>query len=162
MQKKRTMFRREEYNGRPVVQLQLGGQRRSFVQSFCVVCKKKYLAKVEYLRHGMGRACSRSCRGLLSHGLKERTYNHPHYKVIYLPSHHRARKQEPRKGFVFEHLVIAEKKIGRRIYRSEVVHHINGNKRDNRPQNLEVMPKRKHFALHARRGFSPCRFCGKI
>jgi len=30
------------------------------------------------------------------------------------------------------------------IYSGDVIHHINGNHQDNRPENLEKMPKRKH------------------
>ena len=38
--------------------------------------------------------------------------------------------------------------IGRPIEAGEVVHHINGNAEDNRPENLLVMPDRQHRQLH--------------
>ena len=49
---------------------------------------------------------------------------------------------------VFEHRQIAESVLGRSLYREEVVHHINGRRRDNRVSNLCVMLDRDHDAYH--------------
>lgn len=49
---------------------------------------------------------------------------------------------------VGEHVLVAEKKIGRRLEADEVVHHINGDKTDNRPENLQVMTNSEHVKLH--------------
>src|SRR3990167_6917962 len=46
------------------------------------------------------------------------------------------------------HVEVLEKKIGRRLKSSEVAHHKNGIKTDNRPCNLMVMSRRKHFNHH--------------
>ena len=51
--------------------------------------------------------------------------------------------------YVPEHLLIAEKKIGRLVRWGEVVHHLNGIKSDNRPQNLIVVTRKRHKELHA-------------
>lgn len=47
-----------------------------------------------------------------------------------------------------EHIVVAEKMIGRKLRKNEVVHHINENKQDNRPENLKVMDRGEHTILH--------------
>lgn len=43
-----------------------------------------------------------------------------------------------------EHRLIMEEYLGRKLSRNEVVHHINGNKKDNRIVNLEVMNLSEH------------------
>lgn len=68
---------------------------------------------------------------------------HSGYWQILLPYHHRA----DTKGYVYEHVVIAERALGRLIYRNEHVHHINGIRTDNRLHNLLVISASKHTSI---------------
>ena len=46
------------------------------------------------------------------------------------------------------HILLMEEILGRPLKENEVVHHINGDKRDNRPENLQVLDRGKHTSLH--------------
>jgi hypothetical protein len=67
------------------------------------------------------------------------------YRCRYQPEHPRAHQN----GYVYEHILIAEKGLGRSLVRGEVVHHIDGNKLNNSPDNLAVLQSQaEHVKLH--------------
>jgi hypothetical protein len=52
-------------------------------------------------------------------------------------------------GYKRNNRIIAEKKIGRPLKRTEIVHHINGDKLDDRPENLYICRSRsEHNTIH--------------
>src|SRR5208282_4481243 len=64
-----------------------------------------------------------------------------------------------------EHRWLMEAYVGRRLERFEFVHHINGNKRDNRLENLEIVTPKEHAQRHGRQKHpltKACEICGKI
>ena len=52
------------------------------------------------------------------------------------------------KGYVLHHRIIMENHLNRLLNANEVVHHINGDKKDNRIENLEVMTRSEHTRNH--------------
>ena len=64
------------------------------------------------------------------------------YRLIYSPERTKAHP------YTYEHVLVAEKMIGRRLQKGEHVHHINGDKLDNRPENLFVGTASQHRLLH--------------
>ena len=46
------------------------------------------------------------------------------------------------------HRWVKGKELGRRLEKGEIVHHINGNIRDNSPENLELLTGKEHYKKH--------------
>ena len=67
------------------------------------------------------------------------------YVKLFRPDHPMADKR----GEVFEHRLVMSEMLGRPLKHYEHVHHKNGNKSDNRPENLELVEAGKHALITA-------------
>lgn len=66
------------------------------------------------------------------------------YRQVIAPDHPRADSS----GYVMEHILVFERATGVLVPRNCCVHHLNGNKLDNRPENLCMMSVGAHTAFH--------------
>lgn len=73
-------------------------------------------------------------------------YNSKGYRMIKRPEH----KKADSKGYVMEHIYVFEKETGIEIPPNCCIHHLNGNKQDNRIENLCMMTHSAHTSYHNR------------
>lgn len=74
-----------------------------------------------------------------------RYVNNKGYVLVRAPEHPHAGT----KGYVFEHRLVMERKLGRLLRREEIVHHINGDRADNAETNLELVENQSaHIRQH--------------
>lgn len=94
--------------------------------------------------------CTRGCAGAAHTGSGNpkwrggRMVRRDQRTMAYDPA--RAGKHNP---YILEYRLVAALMLGRALTRREIVHHLNGDTMDNRPENLEVMTQSEHARIHA-------------
>lgn len=121
----------------------------------CEKCGKTF--EVPEYRAFSARYCSTNCC------LRDNPPNQKTIKRNYGVKHHRWKggKTIRKDGYVlvsikgkryFEHRYVMEKHLGRKLKRSETVHHVDGDRSNNRLKNLELLTRSEHTMKYHRKG----------
>lgn len=122
-------------------------KRQTKVLINCLYCGKEKYIWPSRIKIGKGKFCSTRC-GKMGNNNSSWKGGFKHiqgYKYILNKNHPHATM----KGYVKEHHLVVEKKIGRFLLKGEVIHHINGIRNDNRIENLQLCKnQREHMNIH--------------
>lgn len=70
------------------------------------------------------------------------------YRLVYCPEHPNSMTRKKWAGWIYEHILVASTELGRPLTCGEDVHHLDGNKLNNIPGNLQVLSKSEHARIH--------------
>lgn len=116
------------------------------VTKFCLKCNKKFIDYPSQVQKYCSRRCIPPRFGKTNSNFKKGWYMINGYKYVI-----DGLKDNGVTNYTAEHRLVMEKHLGRKLkdFRKEIVHHINGNKLDNRIKNLELTCYEEHSRHHS-------------
>lgn len=112
----------------------------------CNQCDNKKWISGSIVKNGGGKFCSKDC--YTKHQETLCMAKAPRWKGGRVKMQGYWQIKQPDGRYRREHMILMEKKIGRKLYTNECVHHINGDRLDNNLENLKLMTKSDHNKLH--------------
>ena len=120
------------------------------IQTYCEECGKEIFQSPAQYRRSKNHFCSRKCHMVYMN----RNLN-PNRMTIEVRKKLRKSRLGSGEGKTYTktfgrhtHRIVAEQILGRPLKVGEIVHHIDGNKRNNDPTNLMVMTQSEHCRIH--------------
>jgi len=116
----------------------------------CEICGKQRWTQFTNTKpvHSLCKSCGK--KGSRNYSWKGGRTIHYGYILVWLDPRDFYYPMVNSRGRVYEHRLIMAKKLGRCLQRWEIVHHKNGIKDDNRPENLEIGIRSDHGSGHAK------------
>ena len=142
---------------------------KKVITKICEICNKPFSKYPSYFNKRAGRFCSNKCKLIAKSEEWKRDNpikyidnsgkNNPMWNKK--PHNYNENGSERKDGYiritinkkrVLKHRYIMEKFLNRKLFKNEIIHHIDGNNKNNELKNLIILTQSEHSKLHNKNG----------